>query len=138
MGNKINAAVLAEQNNSYIGRKPLIPQETISFVPLENREEAHYLCALLNSSCVNFLVKSFSQLGGKSFATPSILEQIRIPKFDKANKLHLALAKLSEKTHELAEKELNGELAEVESEIDRLVAELYGLSEKELSRLSAV
>ena len=132
MGNKINAAVLAEQDDPYIGRKPLIPQETISFVPLENREEAYYLCALLNSSCVNFLVKSFSQLGGKSFATPSVLGQIRIPKFSEDNRLHSALAKLAERAHRLAEEGLDGELAEVENEIDRLVAELYGLNDREL------
>ena len=141
MGDKINAAVLAEQDDPLIGRKPLIPQETISFVPLENREEAYYLCALLNSSYVNFLVKSFSQLGGKSFATPSVLEQIGIPKFDRNNKLHSALAKLAEKAHRLAEKGLNDELVKVENEIDRLIAELYGLSGEtvfEVSRSSMV
>jgi methylase of polypeptide subunit release factors len=135
MGSEIEAAVLSPINDSYIGKKPLIPQETISFISLENPEEAHYLCAILNSAEVNTLVKSFSQVGGKSFATPSILEQIKIPKFDAKNKFHVRLAGLSKEAHELAKKDDKKALTKIEDEIDELVAELYGLSNKELQSL---
>ena len=135
MGSEIEAAVLSPTTDPYIGEKPLIPQETISFIPLENPEEAHYVCAILNSAEVNTLVKSFSQLGGKSFATPSILEQIKIPKFDAKNKVHVRLAELSEKAHELAKKDDKKALTKIENEIDELVAELYGLSNKELQSI---
>jgi len=135
MGSEIEAAVLSPTDYSYIGKKPLIPQETISFIPLENPEEAHYLCAILNSTEVNTLVKSFSQLGGKSFATPSILEQIKIPKFDVKNEVHVRLAELSKEAHEIAIKGDEKALAKIEKEIDELVAELYDLSSKELQSL---
>jgi methylase of polypeptide subunit release factors len=135
MGSEIEAAVLSPTSDPYIGKKPLIPQETISFISLENQEEAHYLCAILNSTEVNALVKSFSQLGGKSFATPSILEQIKIPKFDAKNKVHVKLAELSKEAHELAIKDDEKALTKIENEIDALVAEFYGLSSKELQSL---
>jgi hypothetical protein len=135
MGSEIEAAVLSPKDDKNIGKKPLIPQETISFIPLENENEAHYLCAILNSTEVNALVKSFSQLGGKSFATPSILDQVKIPKFDIENVMHARLAELSKKAHEYAEKGDKEALTKVENEIDELVAELYGISKTELRKL---
>jgi len=135
MGDKINASVLGPLEDKYIGKKPLIPQETISFIPVENKNEAHYLCGLLNSTMVNFLVKSFSQLGGKSFATPSILEHINIPRYDSKNQVHQRLAFLSEKAHQLASKGDTYELAKVEEEIDKTVARLYGLTDEELREI---
>jgi len=127
MGSEIEATVLALADDPFIGKKPLIPQETISFIPLENEDEAHYLCAILNSSEVNLLVKSFSQVGGKSFATPSVLEQIKIPKFDSKNKAHQALAVLSKQAHKLAAKDDKKRLSYVERQIEKIVAKLYGL-----------
>jgi methylase of polypeptide subunit release factors len=135
MGDKINASVLSLMEDKYIGKKPVIPQETISFIPLEREDEAHYLCSVLNSSEVTFLVKSFSQLGGKSFATPSILEQINIPKYDPENPIHQKLAQLSKKAHQLAQHGQEAELRKVEEEIDRIVAQLYGITEDELKEV---
>jgi len=135
MGSEIEAAVLSPTDDKNIGKKPLIPQETISFIPLENEDEAHYLCALLNSTEVTALVQSFSQLGGKSFATPSILDQIKIPKFNAENKIHTKLAELSKKAHDYAEKDDKKALSQIENEIDELVAELYGLSSTELQKI---
>jgi len=135
MGSEIAAAVLSPTYDPYIGRKPLIPQETISFIPLKNEEEAYYLCAILNSTEVNALVRSFSQLGGKSFATPSVLEQIKIPRFDSKNKLHKLLAILSKKAHDLKKQGKEDKLQKVENEIDERVAELYRLSARELEKL---
>jgi len=135
MGSKIEAAVLSPIGDLYIGKKPLIPQETISFIPNKNEAEAHYVCAILNSIEANTLVRSFSQLGGKSFATPSILKEIKIPKFNPKDKLHKSLAALSKKAHKLKKRGKEAQLQKVENEIDECVAELYGLSRKELKRL---
>jgi len=135
MGDKINASVLSPLEDSYIGSKPIIPQETISFIPLKQEEEAHYLCSILNSVEITFLVKSFSQLGGKSFATPSILGQINITRYDPKNEIHQKLAQLSEKAHKLASENNVDELAKNEEEIDNTVAMFYGLTDKELKEI---
>jgi len=135
MGDKINASVLSPMEDKYIGKKPLIPQETISFIPLKQEDEAHYLCSILNSSEVTFLVKSFSQLGGKSFATPSILGQINILKYDPENPIHRKLAELSKKAHQLASEKNTYELSKIEEDIDNTVAELYGLTDEEAKEI---
>jgi len=51
---------------------------------------------------------------------------------DANNDNHSGLAELSRKAHEFAPKEEAAELREVEEEIDRKVARLFGLSEKEV------
>lgn len=135
MGDKIHASVLSLIEDKYIGKKPSIPQETISFIPVEQENEAHYLCSILNSSEITFLVKSFSQFGGKSFATPSILRQINIPKYDSENPIHQKLAQLSKTAHRLASEKNTYELSEVEEEIDNTVAELYGLTDEETKEI---
>jgi len=135
MGDEISASVLNPMEDEYIGRKPIIVQETISFIPLKEEDEAHYLCSILNSSEVAFLVKSFSQLGGKSFATPSILGQINIPKYDSKNPIHQKLAQLSKRAHWLAQQSQEAELKKVEEEIDRVVAQLYGITEDEFKEV---
>jgi SAM-dependent methyltransferase len=138
MGSNIEAAVLGSYNAPFIGKKPIIPQETISFVPFQKEEEAHYLCAMLNSLEVNSLVQSFSQLGGKSFATPSILDQVKIPRFDSTNELHNALVSLSKKAHILRRQGKQSDLLVTESEINRHVARLYMMSKKELNELESL
>lgn len=132
MGDKINAAVLSPIEDKNIGKKPLIPQETISFIPTNNEDEAHYLCSILNSSIINFLIKSFSQLGGKSFATPSVLGYINIPRYNHTIEAHKRVALLSKRAHELALENNIKHLTEVEDEIDMAVAKLYNLSDSEL------
>jgi len=135
MGNEINAAVLSPLEDRYIGKKPLIPQETVSFVAFKKAEEAHYLCSILNSAEVEFLVKSFSQLGGKSFATPSVLGQINIPKFDPKKETHQKLAQLSREAHSLTSENKSEEVQKIEEEIDSQVALLYGLTDEELNEI---
>ena len=54
---------------------------------------------------------------------------------DANNDNHSGLAELSRKAHEFASKEEEDELKEVEEEIDREVARLFGLSEKEVGEV---
>ncbi len=79
-------------------------------------DEAHYLCALLNSSLVHELVASHSVAGGKGFGTPSILDYLPLRKFDGADPLHVALAALSRRLHAGAGEQPpeDGDLAEID------------------------
>lgn len=84
--------------------KPVMTNQAMHpFVPLDREDEAHYLCACLNSSVVNLAVISHTQLGGKSFAQSNILEHILIPSFDPKNPVHLRLEELSKQAHEAGE-----------------------------------
>ncbi len=100
IGNKITASVVAAKYN-----KPIIPQHIITLVPTKSLKEAHFICALMNSSPINFLIQSYSIRGGKSFADPHVLENVKIPKFNPLNRVHNKLAFLSIKAHALSKKE---------------------------------
>ena len=114
------------------GEKPILPQHIITIVACSSQKEAHYICALMNSKVVNFALQSYSQKGGKSFGDPHVLQNIRIPEFNPQDKVHLQLVEFSEKAHELAKKNDEGNLKEVEREIDELSAQIWKLTREEL------
>jgi SAM-dependent methyltransferase len=117
------------------GEKPPIPQETISLVAFDDSEEAHYLCAAVNSTPFNFTLQSYSQRGGKSFGSPHVLENVRVPRYDLANPAHRRLAVLSQQAHEATAAGEWACMPEIEAEIDRLAAQLWGLTEAELREI---
>jgi len=120
---------------SVVGNKSIIPQETVSLVPCRSAEEAHYVCAALNCSPFGFAVESHSQKGGKSFGTPSILENVRVPQYDPTNPTHRALSDLSQQAHAATAAGDAARVREIEAEIDRLAAKLWGLTEAELQEI---
>ena len=73
--------------------------------------------------------------GGKSFGTPSILENVRVPRFDPANPTHLALADLSRQAHAATAAGDAARVREIEAEVDRLAARLWGLTDAELREI---
>jgi SAM-dependent methyltransferase len=115
------------------GDKPPVPQETVSLVALDDPAEAHYVCAAVNSSPFNFAAQSYSQRGGKSFGSPHLLHNLRVPRYDSGNPTHRGLSALSEQAHEATEAADQPRVKEIEEEIDQLAAELWGLSDKELA-----
>lgn len=117
--------------------KPAIPQDTLSFIVCATPAEAHYLCALLNSSPCYFAILSFSMKGGKSFAPPNVLSQIRIPRYSRSNPVHAQLADLSEKAHASTAGGDAKQLEVVEARIDEAAAEVWGLSDEEMKEMWA-
>jgi hypothetical protein len=108
--------------------KPTVPDHTLILIDCASNEEAHYLCAALNSSPVRLGVQAYIVL----HPDPHILEHIRIPRFDPKNPVHCRLAELSMQAHEAAKIGDEMRLREIEAEIDRQAAKLWGLSDDEL------
>jgi len=127
---RIEAAVIGLHEG-----KPIVPQETVTLVECLSENEAHYICALVNSSPFQFAAISYSQEGGKSMGSMHILEHIRIPRFDPKNPVHFRLAELSMQAHEAAKAGDEMRLREIEAEIDLWAAKLWGLSGKELQEV---
>ena len=123
MGSKVEAAVINEYENPLLGRKSPIPQETVVFVNVESLDEAHYLCAILNSAIFTDLISMFSMRGSKGFATVNILENIRILKFNPDDELHKQLAAQSMKAHEAAQR--GADTISIENTINQLAEELF-------------
>jgi len=143
MGSSIDSTVLEPIEDERIGRKSLIHKNTVISVSITDRSEAHYLCAVLNSAVVNFVAKSYSVKGGKSFGSANLLYFIAIPQYDPTNPLHARLSALSQQAHALEAQtsevsetsEVSSALAAIEAEIDLAAAELWGISAKELAEI---
>ena len=128
MDRRINAAVVEEFHDPMLGTRPVIPQETCALIACDSADEAHYLCAVLNSAIVNFLVTAHSVRGGKGFGTPSMLEFIRLQRFATDDPRHRQLAACSRQAHAAA-------TPEIQTRIDRLAGELWNLASGELDAI---
>lgn len=123
MDRKIRAAVVETIDHALLGPRPIVPQETCVLIACGCSEEAHYLCAVLNSAMVHGLVSAHSVAGGKGFGTPSILDYVPLKTFDAGDARHLELAALSRRLHDVAamNRAAGNEAASCESSaIDRL------------------
>lgn len=133
MDRRINAAVVGPAQDPWLGLRPVIPQETCVLIPADTLDEAHYLCALLNSSVVNYLVRAHSVRGGKGFGTPSILDFLRLRRFDPTDERHAQLAVCSRQAHDRAER--GQDYGDLQQRIDRLAAQLRELTDEELEAI---
>jgi hypothetical protein len=109
---------------------------TTSYAAFESEDEAHYLCALLNSEIADAYVRSFSS-AGRGFGAPSILSKINLPRYDPKSRLHLRLSLLSKRCHDAAAADEYDELASLEAEVNIGCAELWGLSRSEVESFRA-
>jgi hypothetical protein len=128
------SAVLQPTNNTIV-----IPDHSLMFVASQNLDEAYYLVAILNSSIARLVIASYSyEIGVYAHVT----QYIRIPKFDPSDPVNLKISGLSLKAHQLASKYYDEnnvtayeELGMVEAEIDKLVAQVYGITDRELKEI---
>ena len=140
MDRQINAAVVTETDDPLLGRRPAIPQETCVLIECPCEEEAHYLCAVLNSSIVNFLVGSHSVVGGKGFGTPGMLDFVRLRRFDSDDPRHGQLAAYSRRAHITAaaagdDTVAGDDTTELQRQIDATTAQLWDLSQSDIEAI---
>jgi len=136
---EFSTVVLEPIDNEYLGLKTPIPNEKLMLVPFQNRDEAHYVSAILNSSISQLIVASYVI---ETAISTHILDKIYLPKYSSQDLLHQKLSNLSKKAHELAKKiheenraDLEMDLERIEEEIDETAAELYGITDKELKEI---
>jgi len=125
MSSDLVAAVISQTKTDF-GWKKLIPTDTTSLFATEDENEAHYLCAVINSTIVRNFIKSYSS-AGRGFGAPSVMENVGIPKFKKDNKKYKKLSELSMKLHDLKLREKEKEVMVLEKEVDKNVCALFGI-----------
>jgi hypothetical protein len=118
MSNDLTAAVISRSKGP-LGYKTVVPLETTALIATESNDEAHYLCAVLNSRPIRAFVKSFSS-AGRGFGTPSVISHIRIPRFDERDGLHHRLASLSKTLHKMTARHRTHGAAALEAELDEI------------------
>ena len=134
MDRQINAAVVGAVEDQYLGERVVVPQETCVLIETESTNEAHYICAVLNSAVANFIVKSHSVRGGKGFGTPSMLDYVCLKRFDPRNAQHKELSALSRKAHRAAANDQD--LGAIQAAIDESAGALWGLSKSEMKAMA--
>lgn len=133
MDKRINAAVVTDIEDEFLGRRPVVPQETCVLIETDSAAEAHYLCAVLNSLVVNYIVKAHSVRGGKGFGTPSMMDYVGIRQFHEDNATHKALVGFSKAAHKIAAK--YGDLTDIQNEIDEIAASLWDIKKSEFTKI---
>ena len=105
-GSNISAAVLdmAAMPPLVHGRRAraFIIDYKIYYYDVVSKNEAHYLCAVLNASSVNDAIKAYQSYGlmGARDISRTPFEACGIPPFEANNPDHMALVKLSQTAHE--------------------------------------
>ena len=115
-----------------IESKVVIPDHKLMLVGLEDKNEAYYLCALLNSSPARYIVSSY---GISISLNTHILEHVRVPAFIDTNNICINLSLLSQQAHELTKEGDLAKIVDIEGEIDRLAASIWELTEEELREI---
>jgi len=123
MANDIVAAVIS-QHKAVFGYKTVIPTDTTSIIATHSEDEAHFICAIINSVSIREFIKSFSS-AGRGFGTPSVMSHVAIPQFDPKNVLHQKLSQTSKSLHELKKQDDDFGVAPLEAENDELVKQLF-------------
>jgi len=103
-------------------------------VPCGNEREADYVAGVLNSSLARLIVKSYTI---ETAISTHVLNNVRVPRFDPRNELHVKIASLSAKARSLASQVDGSGLSKVEERLDDTVAKLFGLSEDELEEVKS-
>ncbi|MFH2004827.1 MAG: N-6 DNA methylase, partial [Bacteroidota bacterium] len=119
MANDIVATVVSQYKTPF-GYKTIIATDTTSLFAFDNENDAHYVCAIINSTLVRSFIKSYSS-AGRGFGAPSVMEHVGVPKFNPQNKLHQDLSKSSKTLHELKSKGETENIIELEKKNDELV-----------------
>ncbi len=132
-------AVIGSMENPVIGKKYVIPDHKIMFIPFYDENEAHYVASILNSSISRTIVATYTI---ETTMDTHVMNNLHIPGYNPQDPSHQKLSELSKKAHKTAKKiyeenrkDLEMDLKEIEVEIDENVAELYGITDKELKEI---
>ena len=123
MTNRMAATVLTTWKTPF-GSKTVVATDTTSLFTAKSADEAHYLCAIINSKTVDDFIRSFSS-GGRGFGAPSVVKDLAIPLFDDGKRVHRRLAQLSCDAHEAVDHDRG--IADIEAKINDAVEELWNL-----------
>jgi hypothetical protein len=125
MTNELSAAVVSEYKTMY-GTKLIVPLDTTSLFAFGREDEAHYVCAILNSKIARDFIKSYAS-AGRGFGSPSVFKHLAVSRFDKRNAIHVQLAKVSMYLHDLMREEPThvAELEKMEKKVNELTEKLF-------------
>jgi len=124
-------AAVAGPQECFGNLRPAVPDHTTMMIGLHGLAEAHYLCAVLNSSPSRAIVRSYTAM----HLSTHILDHIKVPQFRSASPLHRRLSALSIQAHAAAASGGEEGIVRIEEEVDVAAAELWGMTPGSLSTI---
>ena len=91
-------------------------------VSLNDKDEAHYLCAVLNSSDIDAIVQGYTINTNRGI---DIVKNINIPKYNKNNSYHKELAEFSIDAHKAYTDGKMDKLNDIQKKIDAMVKLIF-------------
>jgi len=125
----IRAAVIDSETQD---QKAVVPDHTLVFVAASSAAEAHFICALLNSSPAGFVVRGYIAM----HPSTHVLKYVAIPRYDPNALLsHRALSDLSQQAHAATAAGDAARVRRIEAKVDQMAARLWGLTDAELQEI---
>jgi hypothetical protein len=128
VSNSLDAAVCGLHD-----ARTAVPDHTLVYISCQSEDEAHYICALVNSAPANFIVRGYVAL----HPSPHVMKYIKVGKFDPKDKTHRALTHNSRSLHESTAKDDTAEVRAQEAQNLELAAAYCGLEKSEVSDIKA-
>ena len=135
LGFKPHFAVVSTVTDPDLGERPVVPGDHCMFVATDDGDEAHYLCALLNSGPYQRCLRDLAE-GGKASLTKAVVSELSLPTWTGADEQR-RLAALSRDAHDLvpdhvaaatSKRAYNArekpDVARVQQDVDRVAATL--------------
>ena len=114
------SCVLGDIDTKFLGKKKAVVDSKVLFCPLSSKEEAYYLCGILNSATIAHIIDSYTISTNRGI---DVLKNIRIPLFSALNKVHKKISDLSIQAHINHDKGLSNQ--DIELQIDNLIPEIF-------------
>lgn len=108
-----------------------LPNHKVILVACETADEAHFLCAVLNSLPVRVFVACYTV---ETQISTHTVEYVHVPRFDPENSVHRALAEASKAAHAAVAR---GDEPDEEA-VDRAAAELWDVTDGEQGAMRAL
>jgi len=119
---QMTSTVISSLNDEFLGNKNIVTDSKVLYVSFDSKEEANYLCAILNSRLIGEIIEAYTIDVQKGV---DIVRNINIPIFNIKNKLHRELSNLSIKAHKLYLKNNIDEIIKIEEKIERITPLIF-------------
>jgi hypothetical protein len=133
---RVSTRISAAVAGGYTGN-PLLSIETATLVPFQEPGEAHYFAAMMNSAPCRGVIESYSSKSTGSFGSPHVLNNVAIRRFDTTDVRHHRLVSLSQRCHNFTADGKLEKVVELEAEIDEIAANIWGITDDELSAIQS-
>jgi hypothetical protein len=91
-GGRFSAAYIGKTKDDILGMKIVVPDHKLYFVAVKTEDEAAYLTGILNAPTI---AEAISAYGAQLSLGVSVVEYLKVPKFDKQNESHSDIAALA-------------------------------------------